>query len=919
MIGNWMKSRGNQILILVIVLMAILGIRLFKLTIIENTKWAEAAENISIRSIHTAAPRGEILDRYGRVLAGNIPSFTVQISAGDLTNEELNMVARNLIRIFEVNGDEYYDNFPIIIENGNFYYSFQKDIEEWLVSQNMPTDYTAEQAFNELRNRLEIDPGLDRFEAQTQLQSVYNIYPPISVRNMKFLKTLDQESFLGRYNLDLEMSASEAFLALRKKFDISESMTHEEARKIMVVRNELTSQGYRKYIPAKVASGVSDSTIVVIEEKKLQLPGVEVVAEPIRYYPNGNTASHILGYLGQISKSEKAYYVNEKGYKPNDMIGKEGIERAFESTLKGQDGEKNVEVNAYGELVRTINETEPTKGNSIYLTLDLELQKTAEDALEQALTQIQQGGLFESQWGNYKYGRAYKNANVGAAVALDVKTGDVLAMASYPDYDPNLFATGISKEDWNSLQSKNVRDLLSPLPLFNVAARTAVQPGSTFKMVTAIAALESGLDPNRKLRDGGAVRIGERTYGCVVWNLNRSNHGYINLYEALEVSCNYYFFDIATGRDFYRSTSLGLDAPMNIEKITAFAEQFGLGISTGIEIPETVVPVPSEERKLAQVKASLRNVLIGRAETYFKEEVVADKERLNEEIRTIVSWTEENPGRKDLIERVGKLGVKEDMVTTVVDLCKFSYFNQAAWTTGDELNLSIGQGEHAYTPLQMANYMATLGNGGIRNKVSLMKAIEGQGEVHRPAGEKISISDDKYLDYVIEGMRRVTSGSKGSLRGIFSGFPVEVLAKTGTAQKDGKIHPPDEIEYIKQYLPRINSSLSWNLVEAEMYRLLDEYPDVYSSTNTAVRQAVINLSNGRVTTARIDAFKPDYDNFAWVVAMAPAEDPEIAVAVLLFQGGTAGYAGPVAKEIIAKYMQLDKEYQDFSIDTKITQ
>jgi penicillin-binding protein 2 len=109
------------------------------------------------------------------------------------------------------------------------------------------------------------------------------------------------------------------------------------------------------------------------------------------------------------------------------------------------------------------------------------------------------------------------------------------------------------------------------------------------------------------------------------------------------------------------------------------------------------------------------------------------------------------------------------------------------------------------------------------------------------------------------------------------------------------------------------------LVEAEMYRLLDEYPDVYSSTNTAVRQAVINLSNGRVTTARIDAFKPDYDNFAWVVAMAPAEDPEIAVAVLLFQGGTAGYAGPVAKEIIAKYMQLDKEYQDFSIDTKITQ
>lgn len=919
MMGRWIKSRHNQMLILTFVLMSVLGIRLFALTVVEGAKWDEEAANISIKSIHTSAPRGEILDRYGRVLAGNMPSFTVQFSAGDLDDEEINQVAKNLIRILEANNDTYYDNFPIIHENGKFYYTYQKDIEDWLIAQGMPANYSAEQAFELLKQRQNIEAGLSKYEAQTELQNVYNIFPPISVKNMKYLKDLDKESFLGRYYLELNLTAEQAFKALREKFKIPADLSDEEARKIMVVRNEISSQGYRKYIPAKIAGGVSNNTIVVIEEKNSDLPGVEVVAESVRYYPNGNTASHVMGYLGQISESDKAYYVGEKGYKSTDMVGQEGIEKAYESTLKGLDGTRNVEVNAFGELVRVINETTPEKGKDVYLTMDLELQKTAESALKQALTEIQRAGTFESQWGNYKYGTAYRNANVGAVVALEVKTGDVLAMASYPDFNPNLFATGISKENWKALQGQNLRDPLSPVPLFNVAARTAVQPGSTFKMVTATAALESGLDPKRKLRDGGAVTLGNRTYGCLVWNRSRSNHGLINLYEAMEVSCNYYFFDIATGRDFYRKTSLGLKEPMNIKKITSFAQQYGLGLPTGIEIPERVVPVPSEERKLAQVKTYLKNVLIGRAEMYFKQSLIDDKTKLNEVIMEIVSWTEENPGRNELISRLGKIGVKEDLVETVADLCKFTYFNQATWTTGDELNIAIGQGENAYTPLQMANYVATIGNKGVHNKVSLIKAVEGRGEIEKLAGKKIDISSQDTLDNVIEGMKRVVSGSKGSLKGVFSGFPVEVAGKTGTAERAGKINPPDEVAYIKQYLPRINSSLSWVAVENELKRLMKEYPDVYTSENSAVRQAVINLSNGRVTPAKIDAYKASYDNFAWVVTLAPADNPKIAVAVLLFQGGTAGYAAPVAREVIAKYMELDKIYQDYSIDTKITQ
>lgn len=916
---KWIKSRNNQILLMIMVMMAVLGIRLFGLTVVEGSQWDEAATNISVRSINTSAPRGEILDRYGRMLAGNMPSFTVQFSAGDLSNEEINRVSRSLIQILETNGDAYYDNFPILIQNGTFAYTYQNDIEDWLAAQAMPVNYSAEQAFDEMRRRQNIDEGLNKYDAQVELQTVYNIFPPISVKNMKFLKELDKESFLGRYYLDLDLTAEQAFRALRVRFEIADSLSDEEARKIMVVRNELSSQGYRKYMPAKIAGGVSNNTIVIIEEKNSDLPGVEVVAESVRYYPNGNTAAHVLGYLGQISESEKAKYVDERGYKPTDMVGQEGIEKAFESTLKGQDGTKNVEVNAFGELVRVINETEPRKGKDIYLTIDLELQKTAEDALKQALAEIQTAGTFQSQYGDFKYGTAYKNANVGAVVALEVETGDVLAMASYPDFNPNLFATGISKADWNALQGQNLRDPLSPLPLFNVAARTAVQPGSTFKMVTATAALESGLDPNRRLRDGGYVKLGNRTYGCLIWNRTGGNHGYINLMEALEVSCNYYFFDIATGRDFYKKTSLGLKEPMNIEKITAFAQQYGLGVKTGIEIPETVVPVPSQERKLAQIKSMLRNVLIGRAEMYFQKSVIDNKQKLSENIDTIVSWTEENPSRNELIARLGKLGIKENLIETVADLCKFTYFNQAEWTTGDELNIAIGQGENAYTPLQMANYAATIGNKGIHNQVSLIKAVEGEGPYVKAPGEKISLENEENLKYIIEGMKLVATGSRGSLKGTFGNFPVQVAGKTGTAERAGKINPPDEVEYIRQYLPKINGSLKWDDVETELTRLMKEYPDIYTTKNYAVRQAVINLSHGKVTTAKIDAYKASYDPFAWVLTLAPAENPKIAVAVLIFQGGTSGYAAPVAREVIGKYLQLDKIYEDYNIDTRIKQ
>ncbi|MDR2132547.1 MAG: penicillin-binding protein [Clostridiales Family XIII bacterium] len=915
---KWIKPRDNQIMLLVAVLMAALIVRLFVLTVLQHDEWTVAAEDNDMRSIYTVAPRGEIYDRYGRLLAGNLPSFTVQFSRGNMRDEELNSTAARLIEILERNGETYIDNFPIVCENGDFKYRHQMEIEEWLLSQGMPADFSAEQAFDEIRRRNNIDEDMDPYEAQLDMQKL-GVTPPISVVRMSYTSDMDKAAFLERYGLETTVSARDAFRAIRDYFEMDETVPDAEARKLIVLRNELKLLGYRQYVPADIATNVKDDTVMQIEEMGNALKGVSVVTETIRYYPNGNAASHVLGYMGKISESLKGRYVDELGYRPTDMIGLDGVEKSRESTLKGKDGIKEVQVNSRGELKKVISEQVAEKGKDVYLTIDLSLQQACEEILAKGLSRLQSGETFESEWGSYKYREAQPNANVGSIVVLDVKTAEALAIANVPNFDPNLFATGIGSEDWNALQSRNSRDLLAPLPLYNVATRTAVQPGSTFKPITAIAALESGLNPNTRLHDGGFVTVGNRPYKCLLYSTNGGSHGNVNLYEALEVSCNYYFFDIATGMDFYRNKPLSYRGNIDIDKITSYAKQFGLGQHTGIELSETAAGVPNAETKMAMTKALLKRHLYDNAEEYFTREYLNDSALLGGAVEEIVSWAEENPRRSEILSRMEGVGVRPDQASRVADTCKSTYFNFAQWTTGDELNISIGQGENAYTPLQVANYIATIGNGGLRNDVSLVRAVEGEGVLEKEPGVKVELSDDAFLDYVIEGMKRVVSGSRGSLRSQFAGFPVSVAAKTGTAQKSGYIQPPDEVEYIKEHLNGIDAGLEWESVETEMNRLMAQLPDIYTSKNKAVRRAVVNLSaySAAMAEERMDSFKDSYRPFSWIVALAPAEDPHIAVAVLVFQGNSSLNAAPMAKEVIAEYMELEKRYRDYSLDTVI--
>ncbi len=690
------------------------------------------------------------------------------------------------------------------------------------------------------------------------------INPKISVKDFEYVPIRNKMNWLKKYKLPEDSSANDAFNLLRDKYKIDAKLSKYEARYIMLIIEQLRKQGYRAYHPINIAYGVKPSTVSRISENNLDLTGVYVSVEPVRYYPMGSTAAHILGYLGKISQSyEIEKYIKELGYSPDDIIGKTGIEEKFEQYLKGKDGSKYVEVDVLGNTIKVIKEEKAIPGNNVYLTIDSKLQQVAESALKQALEEIQKGGEFKSKWGNYNYRESFKNATSGAVVAIDVKTGEVLALASYPAYDPNLFATGITEDDWKSLMPKHPEDPLAPRPLYNIAIQTAIQPGSIFKMITALAALEAGINPKTKIVDMGYLKLGNKTFGCWIWNDRRGTHGPENLYEAIRDSCNYYFYTVTLGKNLRTGKELGIK--VEIDDILRLAQEFGLNDKTGIEINipnETSGGVPNPQIKMISIKRSLRRFLNNNLEKYLKQDDISEKD-LQNIIDTIVGWVglEKPLTRNQVIEGLSKLGVDpyktNDRGISIADIIKYSYLNQASWKQADTLNIAIGQGHNAYTPIQIANYIATLVNGGIRHKVSVVDKIETyDGEEIKYNSNKndayrIKIKDYSYLDEVKKGMGLVTT--EGTARRVFKNFPVKVGGKTGTAQNEA-----------------------------------------------------INPVTGE-----------KYDSYAWFVGFAPYDDPEIAVAVVIFQGGHGGYAAPVAKEVIAQYLGLNNVEEKFEYKSKL--
>ncbi len=320
----------------------------------------------------------------------------------------------------------------------------------------------------------------------------------------------------------------------------------EDMKSTLVVLSNLTGIPYDElekkleegkrapFVPVVLAEDIDWSTLARVKSEIYSLPGVIVQVEPKRHYRFPNLASHLIGYIGEVNEKELRNVKYKEKYCIGSCIGKVGIEKVYEDYLVGVPGSREVEVNARGRKLRVLGEKLPSPGKSIYLTIDAGLQETAEKCLE---------------------------GKVGAIVAIDPGNGDVLALASSPGYDENIFVKRLSREQWNKIQNDPDK------PLQNRATASMYPPGSTYKVIVAAAGLqEHVINPQTSVFCPGYMTLGRRTYRC--WK--RGGHGNVQLYRALVESCDVYFYQ------------LGLK--LGVDRIAKYAREFGLGQKTGIDL-----------------------------------------------------------------------------------------------------------------------------------------------------------------------------------------------------------------------------------------------------------------------------------------------------------------------------------------------
>ncbi len=608
--------RKNLLIIFTVILGLILTVKLINLQLVGGEYYREIAESRMYKTTAIKAPRGEITDRYGKPLVSNKAAFGVMINDDFDNDDEMNEILKALLTVMEENKMAYTDLLPISYEE--------------------PYEFKFDDTF-----------GAERTEEEWKKEN----------------------------DFEADMDATEVLDFLTGKYELwGKGFSEKMRRRLAGLRFDMENRDFGGRNSFLLKSDISIELVSKIKENPEITKGIEIISEPVRQYPMGTIAAHILGQVGIIYKEEYEQLA-DKGYGMNDVLGKDGLEKYLESYLKGRDGLESMEFNINGENVVLSQNEEAIPGNRAVLTLDANVQKAAEEGLAEAISNLYRDGA--------------SDVGGGAAVAIDVNSGEVLAIASYPTYDPATF-----RKDYNKLSADSKK------PMFNRAIGGAYPPGSTFKPLTSIAGLQSGaISGNEHIDCNGPYEVYAPSYrpACWIYNDYGGKHGPINVVKALEVSCNIFYYE--TGRR------------VGIETLNEYGKAFGLGQKTGIE-------VSGEEE----------GILAG-------------------------------PEYREKIDGI--------------------------WYPGDTIAAAIGQSDNAFTPIQMANYAATIANGGTRYKPHLVKEIikyDGSEIIESYEPEilnEIEISEEN-LKLVHQGMRQVCT--EGSAKVTFVDAPFEAAGKTGTAQ-----------------------------------------------------------------------------------------------------------------------------------------
>jgi len=505
----------------------IIIIRLVNLQIIEGESYNTDSHRRVLKETTVVATRGKILDRDGVPIANNRQGFMVKIAKTGISNDELNRLLLKLALIFEKNEITYCNSI-----------------------------------------------------------SKYMSFEPLSFNNLTTEEIINwqlNENRLAMKKEDVKTTPEELYRYLReKKFKIDPSYTDQEAFKIIRMRYEILINNWSFITGGTVtlAKDVGIEVISEIEERHHEFPGVITDVVPVRQYLNAYNVSHVLGFVRPIT--DKQYEkMKDKGYSNTDIIGQAGIESVAEEYLRGVDGKKNIEIDTEGRITKETETVQAIPGKDIILTIDMDLQRVAMESLKRNIEIIR----------SKRERKNFNDANAGAAVAMDVRTGEILAMVSYPSYDPSLYLAGADDTEAQRMLASIIQDTANK-PSLNRAVQEIYAPGSTFKPLTAIAALESGVitpTNSRRLDKGTYVTPGKngRVLKCLEYP--GKGHGWLDLKKALETSCNIYFYQIGT--------ETGID---NLAKWGAY---FGLGKKTGIDLPSEAAGYMSSR----ETKKKLRN------------------------------------------------------------------------------------------------------------------------------------------------------------------------------------------------------------------------------------------------------------------------------------------------------------------------
>ncbi|MDY6226406.1 penicillin-binding transpeptidase domain-containing protein [Clostridium sp.] len=874
------KKKISRYVVLNIIMIALFTTFIAKLVYLQIYKhedYKERADISSTRLISENAPRGKIYDSEGNVLATNIQTYTLTYTKPNDENENFYDTMNKVFDILSENGEKYEDDLMLKIDsNGKFYFDFKTDdkdtkkiveirfkrdrglneeVEKNLFEEEKKSDLTDEE-IEKVNNELLKISAEETFYKLVKTYSLQEIINPVPVQeegesNKAYNARLD--AYNEKYD---EMSGKEILDELLTKYSI------QDVRKYMVIKDAIKMQSFKGYRAVTIASNIKKDTAFIVYQKLNDLPGIDVSIEPIRFYPYNSLASGVIGYLSSIDSSKEENY-ELRGYDvSSDLIGVAGIEAALEDQLKGTKGGTTVKVNSKGRVTEELFKLDSYPGNNVHLTIDKDTQYAAEQAMKDTMERIKS---------------IAPNATRGAVVAIEVKTGRIIAMVSYPGYDPNVFSIpgmltdelsqqyfspdieSYAKEFIQRTGATGGIDYLFPIneetgkredkfdtypkPFFNYATQGLLPAGSTFKPLTAIAGLmENVVTTDEVMQDNTGTWSKEDLPGMVLKNFQGTANGATDLRKALQVSSNYYFYEL--GYRLYKNSGGNVNGGnINaLDTLAKYAWKFGLGVepskqnsktmSTGIQIEESFgqvynfeswknqivntpmyeivdalkagnyysysfVPLNIEDSdndpdNLKEAKTALKNYMKDTLAKVGTDEEVSDNTKYAESlvpyIKKVMELSDEF--KASVVETSKRRTVNIDEEAGVIsDAIAYYIISNAGLqikTPGQLVSSAIGQGMNNFTPVQIANYVATLANGGTRLKLTLVDKITSPtGEVLQQFEPEVVDQLDipeEYLQAVKEGMYRVnTSPSNGTAYDCFGKFPINVAGKTGTA------------------------------------------------------------------------------------------------------------------------------------------